>query len=216
MWKEIGSMKMRKSSLRNQKGFTLIEMAIVLVIIGLILGAVIKGKDVMNSAKQKKFYTNFVKTWELAAASYYDRTGNLLGDGTINGGTVATKDGIFDNVAGSAFGNVDTALKGVGLEVPVSNTTNSGQYTYSGTYSGTQPVTLHLYNLYSHTDLRYRNALYLTNMPTDLAIALDTIIDGEANAQTGNFRQYPDNTSTSWPNVSSTTVVNAAYSINIP
>lgn len=209
-------MKMRKSSLRNEKGFTLIEMAIVLVIIGLILGAVIKGKDVMNSAKQKKFYTNFVKTWELATASYYDRTGNLLGDSTVNGGTAATKDGIFDNLAGNAFGAVDTTLKAVGLEVPVSNTANSGQYTYTGTYSGSQTVTLYLYNLYSHYDLRSRNALYLTNMPTDLAIALDTIVDGEANAQTGNFRQYPDNVATTWPDASTTSVVNAAYTINIP
>ena len=186
-------MKIRKSSLRNEKGFTLIEMAIVLVIIGLILGAVIKGKDVMNSAKQKKFYTNFIKTWELATASYYDRTGILLGDGTENGGT-ATKNGIFDNVAGNAFGatmGLTQHSRAVGLEVPVSNTANSGQYTYTGTYSGSQIITLHLYNLYSHKDLRYRNALYLTNMPTDLAIALDTIVDGEANRQTGNFQAIP-------------------------
>ncbi len=32
----------------NNKGFTLIEMAIVLVIIGLILGAVTKGKDMIE------------------------------------------------------------------------------------------------------------------------------------------------------------------------
>ena len=97
-------MKMRKSSLRNEKGFTLIEMAIVLVIIGLILGAVIKGKDVINSAKQKNFYASFVKSWELAIASYYDRTGNLLGDGLINGGTAATANGVFDTISGANFG----------------------------------------------------------------------------------------------------------------
>ncbi len=211
-------MKSRTSTLRNEKGFTLIEMAIVLVIIGLILGAVIKGKDVLNSAKQKKVYTNFVKTWELSIASYYDRTGNLLGDGPTNGGAAAAKNGVFDNIAGSAFGPIDTRLKQVGLEIPVSNTANSGQYTYTGTYSGSRTITMHLYNLYSHTDLRSRNALYLVGMPTDLAIALDTIIDGEADPTTGTFRSYPDNAYTTWPDASAsaTYIVNTAYTMNVP
>jgi len=34
-------------SYRNEKGFTLIEMAIVLVIIGIIIGAVLKGQDMV-------------------------------------------------------------------------------------------------------------------------------------------------------------------------
>ncbi len=80
----------------DERGFTLIEMAIVLVVIGLVLGAVVKGKDVINSAKQKKFYTRYLKQWELSVASYYDRTGNLLADGTVNGGSETSKNGRFD------------------------------------------------------------------------------------------------------------------------
>ncbi|RLB26405.1 MAG: hypothetical protein DRG71_02265, partial [Deltaproteobacteria bacterium] len=72
---------------RHQAGFTLIEMAIVLIIIGIIIGAVVKGKDLVHSAKQKKFYTKFLKQWELSVLNYYDRTGNVLGDSTANGGT---------------------------------------------------------------------------------------------------------------------------------
>lgn len=207
------------AQLQNEKGFTLIEMAIVLVIIGLILGAVIKGKDVMNSAKQKKFYTSFVKEWELSAASYYDRTGNLLGDSTVNGGTQAARDGRFDNVSGATFGaanGIDAKLKAVGLTVPTTNTANSGQITFTGTYSGNQMITLYLYYLYSNTDGRSRNALYLRNMPTDLAIALDTLIDGEADPVAGKFRQYPDNVGTTWPDASTTTVVNAALTVDLP
>ena len=40
----------------NNKGFTLIEMAIVLIIIGIIIGAVVKGKDLVRSAEQKRLY----------------------------------------------------------------------------------------------------------------------------------------------------------------
>ena len=38
---------------RNQSGFTLIEIAIVLVIIGLLLGGVLKGQELINSSKVK-------------------------------------------------------------------------------------------------------------------------------------------------------------------
>jgi prepilin-type N-terminal cleavage/methylation domain-containing protein len=44
---------------RNQSGFTLIEIAIVLVIIGLLLGGVLKGQELINSAKVKNLATDF-------------------------------------------------------------------------------------------------------------------------------------------------------------
>ena len=36
------------------EGFTLIELSIVLIIIGLLLGAIVKGKDLIRSAELKK------------------------------------------------------------------------------------------------------------------------------------------------------------------
>jgi len=56
----------------NRRGFTLVELAIVLVIIGLILGAVFKGKDLINSAKGKS-YANKLRAIEIAEATYYDK-----------------------------------------------------------------------------------------------------------------------------------------------
>ncbi|HZW86330.1 MAG TPA: prepilin-type N-terminal cleavage/methylation domain-containing protein, partial [Gallionella sp.] len=44
---------------RSQSGFTLIEIAIVLVIIGLLLGGVLKGQELINSAKVKNLATDF-------------------------------------------------------------------------------------------------------------------------------------------------------------
>ena len=212
--------KKNHSILKNNKGFTLIELAIVLVIIGLILGSVLKGKDLINSSKQKNFYTSFLKTWQLSVASYYDRTGYMLGDGILNGGTAAAPDGVFDNVSGATFGaanGIDATLKKVGLEVPLSNTANSGQVSFKGAYSGNSTITMQLYNLYSHTDLRSDNRLYLNNVPTDLAIALDKIVDGQMNSVTGSFRQYPDNSDATgaWPDASATTAVNCSLLIDL-
>jgi prepilin-type N-terminal cleavage/methylation domain-containing protein len=43
---------------RNQSGFTLIEIAIVLVIIGLLLGGVLKGQELINSARVRSLNNN--------------------------------------------------------------------------------------------------------------------------------------------------------------
>jgi prepilin-type N-terminal cleavage/methylation domain-containing protein len=62
-----------------KKGFTLIELAIVLVIIGLLMGAIFKGMGLIDNAKQK----NLVKeadSIQAAALTYYDKFGFLPGD----------------------------------------------------------------------------------------------------------------------------------------
>ena len=79
------------SPLFDNRGFTLIEMAIVLIIIGIIIGAIVKGKDIVKGAEQKKLYTKFVNAWSLTFNNYYDRTGWILGDD--NTATNATRDG---------------------------------------------------------------------------------------------------------------------------
>lgn len=78
---------------KNQTGFTLIELAIVLVIIGLLLGGVLKGQDLINSAKGKNMIADF-KNAQIFIYAYQDRYRALPGDdaGAANHvkGTVAT------------------------------------------------------------------------------------------------------------------------------
>ncbi len=197
----------------GEKGFTLVELAIVLVIIGLIMGAVLKGRDLIESAKIQKIYVQYIQGWELSVDNYLDRTGAVLGDGGANGGT-GQPNGSFDNVnLGSTAATVEKRLKAVGLDVPVTNTGNPGTYTIDGKYTR-QTVTAYLYYLYSNADAQYNNTLYITNMPTDVAIALDTIIDGTANDAKGLFRRYPDNGNGNWPDASKTIkTVNVMYII---
>jgi prepilin-type N-terminal cleavage/methylation domain-containing protein len=60
-----------------QKGFTLIEMAIVLVVIGLIVAAITVGKDTMRTAEYNKVYSKYISPWTQAAYSYYAKTGKV-------------------------------------------------------------------------------------------------------------------------------------------
>lgn len=64
---------------RNQSGFTLIEIAIVLVIIGLLLGGVLKGQELINSAKVKNFGMDF-KNIPVVIYGYQDKYKALPGD----------------------------------------------------------------------------------------------------------------------------------------
>ena len=78
---------------KQNNGFTLIELAIVLVIIGLIVGAVLKGQDLIENAKAKKFISK-TRAWEVSQWTYLDRKGVFAGDtdkdGKIGDGNVKT------------------------------------------------------------------------------------------------------------------------------
>lgn len=64
---------------RRQNGFTLVEIAIVLVIIGLLLGGVLKGQELISQAKIKNVVADFDGV-TAAIYSYQDRYKRLPGD----------------------------------------------------------------------------------------------------------------------------------------
>ena len=79
---------------RNQSGFTLIEIAIVLVIIGLLLGGVLKGQELINSARVKNLANDF-KNIPVFIYGYQDKFRSLPGDdarlaNNVTGGTDCT------------------------------------------------------------------------------------------------------------------------------
>ena len=88
-----------------QKGFTLIEIAIVLVIIGLLLGGILKGQELINSARVRNL-ADSTSGIQAAYFGFMDRYRKVPGDwamtaaddaigGTINSG--GNDNGRLDN-----------------------------------------------------------------------------------------------------------------------
>jgi prepilin-type N-terminal cleavage/methylation domain-containing protein len=71
-------------NMRRENGFTLIELAIVMVIIGTIIMAMLKGRDLIETARLKKFESE-VRSWRTSAWLYLERKGRFPGDGDDNG-----------------------------------------------------------------------------------------------------------------------------------
>jgi prepilin-type N-terminal cleavage/methylation domain-containing protein len=65
--------------MKRQSGFTLVEIAIVLVIIGLLLGGVLKGQELITQAKIKNI-ANDLNGMTAAVYGYQDRYKRLPGD----------------------------------------------------------------------------------------------------------------------------------------
>ena len=69
----------RQGSRPRQAGFTLVETGIVLVIVGLLLGSVFKGQELINSARVKDLARDF-NTIAVQIVAYQDRFRALPGD----------------------------------------------------------------------------------------------------------------------------------------
>ena len=74
--------------MNKQSGFTLIELAIVLVIIGLLLGGVLRGQELINSAKVKNMANDF-RSIPVYIYGYQDKFKALPGDDAAAVGHVA-------------------------------------------------------------------------------------------------------------------------------
>ncbi|MDH5484761.1 MAG: prepilin-type N-terminal cleavage/methylation domain-containing protein [Gammaproteobacteria bacterium] len=96
---------------KTQAGFTLIEIAIVLVIIGLLLGGVLKGQEMINNSKVRNT-NNSMDGIAAAIYSYQDRYNALPGDDpnalgrwgglVVDGDGNGVIDGAYDSIDGSA------------------------------------------------------------------------------------------------------------------
>ncbi len=190
----------------RQAGFTLVEIAIVLVIIGLLLGGILKGQEMITQAKVKNSITDFSGV-STAYFGYQDRYRAIPGDDSGAAArwptpTPAAVSGNGDRIlSGTYVPGADTEetalwwdhlrrsgfLTGSGVANPINSfngamgvQTGQGPAAVEGPPVGTAAITA---VLGSFTNL----IMCSTNLPDKVAIALDAQMD-DGNPATGAVR----------------------------
>lgn len=191
---------------RGQAGFTLIEIAIVLVIIGLLLGGVLQGQQLIENSRVRSA-TNDINGIAAGAFSYQERYGRLPGDdpgatndrgsnwqrtdsgdgnGQVDGAaadTFAPSDDsevayFFQDLRSAGFINGDPALPGI-QALP--------QNPFGGLTSVTNAPILATTSGNNESNPLGGMKVCMNNVPGSAAMALDSQLD-DGNPQSGRFR----------------------------
>ena len=100
---------MNFKSLKSQAGFTLVELAIVMIVIGLLIGGVLKGQELVGNAKVTATVAQ-IKGMDGAISTFRDMYRALPGDMTNPGGRIPNCTALGDcSTAGDADGRLETA-----------------------------------------------------------------------------------------------------------
>ena len=178
--------------MRTQKGFTLIEIAIVLVIIGLLLGGVLKGQELITSARVRNLiahqdgvkaaYFGFLDRYRALPGDYSGATTNIPGcSGCQNGdnnGQILLNGAMLESIAawehlskaGFITGTYVYSGTAASTNTPVNPYGSLNQLIFDATYQDASPTARH-------------NLKTGANIPSDILAEVDRKIDdGLANS----------------------------------
>jgi len=192
---------------RNNSGFTLVEMAIVLAVIGLILGAVMIGKDVQRNAEYTKIKQKFIDQWAVAYNAYYQRMGVPIGDSQtepqlmVNGQVYIDdnnndpsggdmSDASIDELCDADSDGLRDFMLRAGIEMPPGRAEGAeDRYVYLDTNGNPQEIQVCFKWNPPETFSGSGNVMVIKGLTPDLARYLDQAVDGKADALEGAFRE---------------------------
>ncbi len=188
-----GGVKMKKW-LKRKEGFTLVELAIVLVIIGILLAAILKGQAMIKQAKIKRIKAD-VDSIVAAVYSYQDKYGYLPGDDpndhstdlNATGCRGGNADGIFSNIAEDTCAWQE--IIGAGFVAGDPTVHNESKVAKTHPFGGR-----YLFR-YGTRYGKSGNYIFIDNLPVDVAKSLDEKYDDGA-YNTGDIRANSNYTGT--------------------
>ncbi len=155
---------------RDQAGFTLVEIAIVMVIIGLLIGGVLKGQAMIENAKVKRVVKQADEI-RAAVMTFYDKYGVYPGDENLAN---------VPPVGGDGSGNGNGQITGTEIYEVYRDLSLAGMI--GGTYNGTSDLPKHAFG--GNMDLIWVNApgattppahyLRFYNLPAEVCQEIDT------------------------------------------
>lgn len=196
------------NSISAEKGFTLLEMAMVLIAIALIIGATTIGTNLQRNAAYQKIATVFVRGWQLSYLEYFNKVGVVPGD------TPAAPTGKV-NAANNTLlcgSNGATGLRDVmyaaGVKMPIGRAEGFEDH-YAYLDSNGNPMETYVcfenvpWSVPGATAGTYvvqqKNVMVIYRLTPDLARMLDSMIDGVTDARFGDFREMANAALTTTP-----------------
>lgn len=181
-------------NIRHQTGFTLLELSVVLVIIGMIVGAVTIGRDVQRNAAYQRIATEFVQGWAIGYDTFASNNGIVIGDSPAN------PTGMVNAITATplCLVNLRAAMQVAGLPMPAGRSEGSET---QAVYLDSNGLPQELAICFENVDwsipgtttgtyvTRKRNVMTLTGLTPAMAKLLDSHFDGRVDARFGRFRE---------------------------
>ena len=192
--------------MKKMRGVTLIEIAIVLVIIGLLLGGVLKGQELINNAKVRAIadrqaalkvaWFAFIDRYRALPGDYVQAARNIPG-GSVNGegnGIILEKESplVFQHLTAAGFLRCAVCTN---IEAVPAGATPSGANSLQNQYGGIMAIfhdnSLYAYKAAAPTTTNRLMVHTGGNMPSNILFEVDSKIDeGSANQGDMVFNAY--------------------------
>jgi prepilin-type N-terminal cleavage/methylation domain-containing protein len=225
--------------MKKQQGFTLIEIAIVLVIIGLLLGGVLKGQELINAARVRNIAAQ-VDGVKIAYLAFQDRyralpgdmpdaiastslpqvngaaapgcgvAGNNCGNGTIDPPETLL---VWAQLAASGFITGSYAVASLGTDTGTTAPTPTAATAPTNAFSGFIELVNDADYLDANTAALHTNIKTGANVPVGILLELDTKID-DGLPVTGQFRESAGTWDHTTPTPGCATTATAAATYN--